>query len=322
MLLPPAPVPTGWADQQQITLIAMFNKLNRLFRPATPLTQNPRDNIAPAAPPVPAAARLDAEPVPARARPARDVRGGWHAYTARLEQLKKELNEWVKGGLEGENRKEAKQRIIACFLEKKTALSLKRLQLKALPDCLGKLTSLTALYLDDNRLAELPQGIGKLTALESLRVAHNHLTELPEWTGKLTSLKKLSLDHNQLTELPECIGKLTALAVLHVDDNQLTKLPECLGELTSLDELFVKNNQLSELPEYIDKLPALKKLSVDGNPLTFLSEEVRNMRAFLKMNWYRSESQKMEFHRLLSSLPFTRPAGRSAPGGGWMDPCS
>ncbi|MDY7576198.1 leucine-rich repeat domain-containing protein [Actimicrobium sp. CCI2.3] len=310
MLLPPAPVPTGWADQQQITLIAMFNKLNRLFRPATPLAQNPRDNIAPIASPCPVTAGLDAAPFPVRARPARDLRGGWHAYTARLEQMKKELNAWVKGGQEGENRKEAKQRIIACFLERKTELSLKRLQLKALPDCLGNLTSLTALYLDDNRLTELPQGIGKLTALESLRVAHNHLTELPEWTGKLTSLKKLYLDHNHLKELPERLGELTALAVLHVDDNQLTKLPERLGELTSLDELFVKNNQLKELPEYIGKLPSLKKLSVDGNPLTFLSEEIRNMRAFLKMNWYRSESQKMAFDQLLSSLPFTRPAGR------------
>ena len=80
------------------------------------------------------------------------------------------LNEWVNQADEGENREEAKIRIVEAYNN-----------------------SSKILYLDDLGLTSLPQEIGNLTNLESLHLNHNQLTTLPSEIRNLTNLKSLNL---------------------------------------------------------------------------------------------------------------------------------
>lgn len=316
----PARVHTVCADQHKTTFIAMFNKLIRTFRSANPSPPNQRDNRTPDDPPGPAAAG------PAAAPTGSHVRAGWHGRRGKLteamrvDRMKKELNDWIKGSQWGERRVSAAECILACFRDKKSELVLSGLNLTTLPDCIGDLTSLIRLELNLNKLTKLPERFGDLTSLTWLDLTHNQLTELPERFGELTSLTKLcllsnkltklpepfgdlksltwlNLNSNQLTELPERFGDLTSLIQLYLYDNHLTELPECIGELTSLTTLHLSNNQLTELPECIGKMPSLCEINIYGNPLTFLPDEIRNIRVFNK--WSDSKS--------LLSLPTTRP---------------
>lgn len=119
-------------------------------------------------------------------------------------------------------------------------------QLTALPDSIGKLTSLQELYLHNNQLAAVPDTIGKLTSLQKLYLSNNKLTALPESIEKLTNLQIFSLWSNQLTALPESIGKLTSLQILRLRDNQLTALPVTTWEFFSkIANLDLKNNSFN-----------------------------------------------------------------------------
>lgn len=80
---------------------------------------------------------------------------------ARINQMKKELNDWAKGDQDEEirkYRKKAAKLILACFRERKTELSLSFI-FGILLDCIGELTSLTSLKIGTNGLKELPESI-------------------------------------------------------------------------------------------------------------------------------------------------------------------
>eukprot|EP01138_Halocafeteria_seosinensis_P000573 gb/GECG01000588.1/.p1 GENE.gb/GECG01000588.1/~~gb/GECG01000588.1/.p1 ORF type:complete len:173 (+),score=31.59 gb/GECG01000588.1/:1-519(+) len=70
-------------------------------------------------------------------------------------------------------------------------LNLGQNNLEALPEDIGRLTTLKKLWVDDNKLARLPECIFKLTNLELLKVSNNSIDDVPEDLGSLTSLREL-----------------------------------------------------------------------------------------------------------------------------------
>ncbi|MEM7537630.1 MAG: leucine-rich repeat domain-containing protein [Chloroflexota bacterium] len=82
-----------------------------------------------------------------------------------------------------------------------TILDLSELGLTALPDAIGRLSSLQGLYLDDNQLSELPDAIGQLSSLQSLDLNDNQLNELPDTIGQLSSLQSLYLRYTLIANL-------------------------------------------------------------------------------------------------------------------------
>ena len=156
-------------------------------------------------------------------------------------------------------------------------LSLFDDRLTALPESIGELTELQKLYLDGNRLTVLPESIGRLTQLQMLNLGHSRLIALPESIGRLTQLQTLNLHSNQLTALPGSIGELTELQKLYLGRNQLTTLPESIGRLTKLQMLNLGHSRLTVLPESIGRLTQLQTLYLWGNQLTALPESMQKL---------------------------------------------
>jgi Leucine-rich repeat (LRR) protein len=89
--------------------------------------------------------------------------------------------------------------------------------LSALPDSIGKISSLASLELSDNRLASLPGSLGQLSGLASLGLRSNCLAGLLAEVGGLSSLSYLDISMNHVT----------------VSDSQKMSQPQC-GSLHAL----------------------------------------------------------------------------------------
>lgn len=197
--------------------------------------------------------------------------------TVSLEQMDKELEEWVVAGQDHELRREAANRMLACFREKGTVLDLGFLRLNALPHCLGNLSSLQSLDVSFNALTMLPERISDLLLLQTLVISGNCLTQLPERIGDLLSLHTLDVSDNRYTELADAIGDLLSLHTLDVSGNKLTALPERLAGLSSLRTLVASGNQLKKLPAGIGDLASLEYLDISDNALSELPAEISNL---------------------------------------------
>ena len=193
--------------------------------------------------------------------------------------LEGRLTNWVRAAEAGENRLEAKNRILICLNTKSSSLSLKCLGLKVLPDIFDNLTALTDLDVSINRLETLPESISNLTSLNKLSVSNNWLTAWPEIIDNLSAINSLNVSGNQLETLPESIGNLTALRFLSIGANHLTALPESIGNLINLTGLYASYNRLIVLPESIGNLAILNEIIVSDNQLTVLPESIGNLRA-------------------------------------------
>ena len=86
-----------------------------------------------------------------------------------ISSVEDRLNKWVGEAGPGENRLEAKNRILACFKEKSPSLDLRKLSLNTLPESIGNLTALTNQVICENRLTARPESVGNLIFLGSLR---------------------------------------------------------------------------------------------------------------------------------------------------------
>jgi hypothetical protein len=153
-------------------------------------------------------------------------------------------------------------------------LFLSRNCLTALPECISELTSLETLFLSGNRLSVLPDGLGGLTSLSSLDLAGNPLTAFPEAIVRLRALEDLNLSQTQIAELPEGIGDLTGLVALNMHSGPLGALPQGIGRLACLRVLNVAGNQLTALPETLGRLTRLSDLLLSNNRLKSLPEVI------------------------------------------------
>ncbi len=192
-------------------------------------------------------------------------------------QMNHALNIWENNINRNENRSTAKDRILECFQQRDTVLSLVNLNLKSLPEEIGNLTWLSELNLSSNQLTEVPNSLGNLTRLSKLHLNNNQLTELPGFIGNLTGLRTLKLGNNQLTELPGFIGSLIGLRWLDLSSNRLIALPDFISNLNGLHTLNLENNQLAALPDSLSNLSGLRSLKLDNNQLTVLPDFIRNL---------------------------------------------
>jgi len=103
----------------------------------------------------------------------------------------------------------------------------------------------TALEIRGVGLKKLPESIRNLKSLKALTLSYNELTTLPESIGDLKSVAQLMLHGNKLISLPDSIGKLESLRCLWLQENKLTELPDSFFKL-QLDEFKIKNNPLNE----------------------------------------------------------------------------
>lgn len=104
------------------------------------------------------------------------------------------------------------------------------------------------LDLRDLELKMVPESLGRLKFLRELSISRNQLTSVPESLSQLTGLQALCLDYNQLTSVPESLGQLRWLQVLKLNNNQLTSLPESLGQLKGLQVLDLRGNEGLRIP--------------------------------------------------------------------------
>jgi Leucine-rich repeat (LRR) protein len=150
-----------------------------------------------------------------------------------------------------------------------TALSLESCGLKALPEALGRLSSLTALSVRDNSIVQLsPSVVGSLLDLRALNLSRNDLSRLPPQFLLLTRLTALDLSNNDVDRLPSALPTaLPCLRVVDVSHNRLQQLPACLGSATSLEALNVSHNKLTHLPWTVGACVSLRVLIASGNRL-------------------------------------------------------
>jgi Leucine-rich repeat (LRR) protein len=147
------------------------------------------------------------------------------------------------------------------------ALSLDRLNIKEVPNSIGKLKHLRYLDLSWNEDIELlPASITKLQNLQTLRLEYcAKLKELPEDIANLISLRHLALSRSERIELlPASITKLQNLQTLRLEYcAKLKELPEDITNLINLRHLGLKAcRSLTHMPHGLGKLTALQTLSL------------------------------------------------------------
>lgn len=121
----------------------------------------------------------------------------------------------------------------------------------------------------------LPNSIGRLTTLRILDVSSNQITSLPETIGRLTELRVLNASDNALTSLPASLSELTNLQTVKVARNRLTSLPS-LESSEFLQEVDAHANSLTEVPEWATTHASLQILNVSRNGID-LPERAGNM---------------------------------------------
>lgn len=155
--------------------------------------------------------------------------------------------------------------------------------LKALPEEISGLVSLTDLHLSENHLTSLPDGIRSLKNLAIFKADNNYLSELNPNIGGCISLQELVLTSNQIVKLPPTIGACTDLRSVNIDSNLLKELPSQIGSLKSLGILSLRDNFLTHLPNEIGYLDLIKVMDLSGNRLEYLPINITNLN--LKALW-------------------------------------
>lgn len=120
-------------------------------------------------------------------------------------------------------------------------LDLHQLEMKTLPNTIGKLMHLKYLDLSYNEIEVLPSSITRLVNLQTLKLSLcTNLKELPVDIQKMVSLKHLDLeDCENLTHMPWGFGQLTSLQTLNLFVVSKGSSKHCggLAELNKLNDL-------------------------------------------------------------------------------------
>ena len=122
---------------------------------------------------------------------------------------------------------------------------------------------IVALNLKNLNLKDIPEKIGKLVELNNLNISKNLLNKMPVQIKELTKIAILDLSHNQISSIPEWIKELKFLRELHLENNQLFSLPHTIEELTLLRRLYIQSNNIHRLPVEILELKLLEEIHID-----------------------------------------------------------
>ncbi|XP_021846774.2 putative disease resistance protein RGA3 isoform X2 [Spinacia oleracea] len=129
--------------------------------------------------------------------------------------------------------------LIANWSSSIRTLDLHNLNIKCLPDSMGKLVHLRYLDLSNNKLKRLPNSFTRLHNLQSLNLAGCYgFEELPKDISKMVKLRHLDISHcKRLTYMSPGIDKLTCLQVLTafvVANGSSTIMKQNVGQLKDL----------------------------------------------------------------------------------------
>jgi Leucine-rich repeat (LRR) protein len=140
-------------------------------------------------------------------------------------------------------------------------------------DSLGDLEYLELLSVRGLELGAVPEGIRQLRRLKQLDLCALGLKQVPDWIGQL-DLESFSAIDNKLSELPDSLRNLGRLKCLDLRHNPLEQIPSVALALVSLEVLLVDRCAIREIPADILRLKGLKRLVFDADAVESPPAEV------------------------------------------------
>jgi len=188
---------------------------------------------------------------------------------------------------------EAQRRIKECRIKNGKTLDFSYLSLTKIPPEIAELGTLTELNLKDVDIKEIPDFIGKITSLKKLSVGSNYdgkykkdeiilppqlanlcnlenlslgygTPVIPQWVYGMQNLKALSIYSEFEETIPAEIVNLKNLNKLRVHGQKFLNLPCEIGELLSLTVIDLNCPHLKKLPETFAALKNLKIFNSEG----------------------------------------------------------
>lgn len=123
----------------------------------------------------------------------------------------------------------------------------------------GRLSRLILIGIEIKRL---PESIGKLSSLRVLSLTNNNLDILPQSFCNLKNLEKLYIDSNPIIHLPSRIGDLKKLILFDLRKTHIQILPDSFKDLTSLSKFWFYSDILTSIPPVICRTQNLKELII------------------------------------------------------------
>ncbi len=108
------------------------------------------------------------------------------------------------------------------------------------------------------QLKTLPDDIGRFCAVRHLQLEGHALTDLPDSLSELRRLETLSLEDNEFTHFPNVLQKLHRLRELNVDLNPIPRTMSGLRKLQQLDLLKINIKSIGTDIKYMRELRVLK----------------------------------------------------------------
>ncbi|MCL2840944.1 MAG: leucine-rich repeat domain-containing protein [Defluviitaleaceae bacterium] len=158
-----------------------------------------------------------------------------------------------------------------------TSLTIQRVGLKRVPECVCNLKNLEYLALSQNQLSELPDAIGNLTNLKILYLWENDFTDLPKSISKLTNLTELSLIRTNIANLPSPVFHLTNLIKLFISQTEIKTIPHEISKLKKLEVLYMSPSKMDTFPSAVLGLKSIKHLDLSYNVFESIPKEILNL---------------------------------------------
>eukprot|EP01017_Pseudomicrothorax_dubius_P038901 TRINITY_DN5901_c0_g1_i3.p1 TRINITY_DN5901_c0_g1~~TRINITY_DN5901_c0_g1_i3.p1 ORF type:complete len:763 (+),score=167.89 TRINITY_DN5901_c0_g1_i3:74-2290(+) len=169
--------------------------------------------------------------------------------------------------------------LVRDFTNANQELRANGLQLRAIDDRIGQLTSLIVLDLSKNELTEVTRALSKCSSLAVLRLNENKIETFPTYVFlSLAALRELELSHNRLNSLCDDIQKahfaaIPRLKTLNVAANKLKAIPHWLPYLTSIQTVNLAYNSIAHADElFCESTSALEAVDLSNNKLEDINE--------------------------------------------------
>lgn len=151
-------------------------------------------------------------------------------------------------------------------LKRLKRLSLRRCELKALPEWIARCGALEDLVAAENAIVSPLPSLETCASMNALDLSDNSLRTLPNLPK---SLRHLFASGNKIDDVSIVTKRCVSLETLDVERNKITSLPDDLAGLTKLVRVNVRKNLLREVdpPSMHRRASSLRSFRFSGNPL-------------------------------------------------------